>query len=555
MLPGLLVFLLALLAAGAGTAEAKRYSADRFDSRVEVLPDGSIRVTETVVFRFESGTFREVYRELPQRRTDGLEIERATMDGLDLPRGEEPGQVDVRTRRRVRVTWYFTPRSDVSHTFGLVYLVRGAFRQHEEGDALRWHALPTEHRYRIAASTIDVLLPSPPVAPPAIDSRRVARATTRVDGHRVRVEAEGIRSNGRIALEVLLPRGRVLDGPPAWQAREQRHWDRAPQWLGGGAVALALSLILAFAIRQGYDAPKHDRTVAATGPALPDSFAPAEAGALVTNGCARFEHAMATLLDLARRGEITIVEGVRGSVGQRRYTVTRRPTRRPAAPFEEALLESIFMPSGQAEASVPLDKARSRALGRFKAFRTALEAELRGHGLFDVERKRVRARFAKLGATLLIVAAILPIPLFLLLEEPFGTWPMLVPLGLATGGIVALIAHAAHTPLSNEGLRRARYWRGFLEYLTDVTENEATAPSDSYERLLPYAVALGLASRWSKHLEERRVEVPSWFQASTPGDSSPAFAAFVASGGAAAGDGGGAGMAGGAAGGGASGAR
>jgi hypothetical protein len=39
------ILLFALLAAGAGTAEAKRYSADRFDTRIQVLTDGSIRVT------------------------------------------------------------------------------------------------------------------------------------------------------------------------------------------------------------------------------------------------------------------------------------------------------------------------------------------------------------------------------------------------------------------------------------------------------------------------------------------------------------------------------
>lgn len=548
-----LIFLAAWVLAGAGTAEARRYSADRFDSRIVVLTDGSLRVIETIVFRFESGTFREVFRELPTRRTDGIEIERATMDGLELPPGTGPGHVEVRRKRRVRVTWHFAPVSGTTHTFELTYLVRGAVRDHDDTDALLWRVLPGERRYRAGASTIDILLPAVPIATPVVEHRRVARADVTVEGTHVRVDAEGIRANGRMDVDVRLPRGSVLDGPPAWQARERLHAERAPQWIAAAGAALLLSLIPAFAIRQGYDAPKHDRTLAVTGPALPDTLAPAEAGALVANGAARLEHAMATLFSLADRGEIAIVEEPRGTFNQRRYRVTRRAARRPAAPYEEALLEAIFAPKGRTEESVPLDKARARVMGGFKRFRTGLQSELRGHGLFDDERKRVRHRFAVLAVVLLMAAALLPLPLALLLEEAFGLYPLLISLGLAAGGFVALIAHSAHTPLSNEGLRRARYWRGFREYLKDVTSREAAPPADSHDTLLPYAVALGLAGRWSKYLKDHHADAPAWFHAVTPGESAPAFIALVATGGATASGGGGA--VGGAGGGGASGAR
>ena len=43
--------------AAAQDVEAKSYSAERFDTRITVLSGGAIEVTETVVFRFEDGTF------------------------------------------------------------------------------------------------------------------------------------------------------------------------------------------------------------------------------------------------------------------------------------------------------------------------------------------------------------------------------------------------------------------------------------------------------------------------------------------------------------------
>jgi hypothetical protein len=519
---------LLLLLSVAGTAEAKRYGADSFDVRLEVLTDGSMRVTETVVFRFESGTFREVYRELPTRQTDGIEVERVAMDGLALPPGTGAGEAEIRRGRRVRVRWHFAPVTGTTHTFELTYLVRGAIREGEAADVLQWRVLPTQRRYRIASSTTDVLLPAVPIAQPAIERRQVDRAEVGVEGTRVRIDAEGIRRNGRLAVDVRLPPGSVLAGPPAWQLRGREQAEGAPRWMAAGGAALALALVALVAIRQGYDPPKHDPTVAATGPALPDSLAPAEAGALVSNGAPAGTHALATLYWLAERGEVTVVEEPGRRLGQRRYRLVRRPARRPMAPYEDALLDAIFTDRGRGDDEVPLDRARSRLMRGFKRFRAAVEAELRNQGLLDADRKRVRDRIGNFGGVLLIGAALLVVPLLLLFEPAHGGWPLFIPLGLGVGGFVALLVYASHTPLSNEGLRRARYWRGFREYLRDVAGHDTPPPAEGLDRLLPYAVALGLGGRWSKFMKDQRLEPPAWFHAATPGDSHPAFTAFVA---------------------------
>src|SRR5687767_5901446 len=86
----------ALIVAGlalacAAPALAKSYTAERFDVLVRVQPDGTLDVTETVLFRFDDGTFREVWRDIPTRRTDGVEFISAEMDGQRLPPGTEIG--------------------------------------------------------------------------------------------------------------------------------------------------------------------------------------------------------------------------------------------------------------------------------------------------------------------------------------------------------------------------------------------------------------------------------------------------------------------------------
>lgn len=88
---------------------AKRYTADRFDVAIRMMPDGALRISETVVFRFEGGPFTFVFRDLSASRTDGISVERITIDGSDVTRHSADIAHD---RGHVRVTWRFRPLSD-----------------------------------------------------------------------------------------------------------------------------------------------------------------------------------------------------------------------------------------------------------------------------------------------------------------------------------------------------------------------------------------------------------------------------------------------------------
>src|SRR5262245_51145889 len=129
---------LMLLAVAQPAAAAKSYSAEHFDSRIRVVATGALEVTETVVFRFEGGPFDHVFREIPLRHTDGLEIVSAEMDGRTLTFGKGTGQVDVRRESPLRVRWNFAPVSDATHTFVLTYVARGAVRREGNADLLDW---------------------------------------------------------------------------------------------------------------------------------------------------------------------------------------------------------------------------------------------------------------------------------------------------------------------------------------------------------------------------------------------------------------------------------
>src|SRR4029079_2062870 len=143
----------AVMAPPAAAAQSGAYKAQRFD--VAATPrHGDLDVTETITFQFQSGTFRRVWRDIPARRTDGIEIVEARMDGQAMPRGEGEGHITVAGSSRVRVQWNFAPAGASVHTFVLHYLARGVVYREDGRDVLLGRPLRTEHRYAIDPSRI-----------------------------------------------------------------------------------------------------------------------------------------------------------------------------------------------------------------------------------------------------------------------------------------------------------------------------------------------------------------------------------------------------------------
>jgi hypothetical protein len=550
--------LCALLLAIGTTAEGKTYVAERYHSNVEVLRGGTLRVTETVTLRFEEGTFTQFFRRVPTRSTEGIEVVSASMDGQIFTAGAGPGHVEIEPgSSRLRVTWRFPAVANASRTFALTYLVHGTVRQEEHADAVGWTLLPTEHDYRIETVAAEIVLPIAPSAQPTLETRRVGESSVAVDGSRVRVDGRNIGKNGWIEAWVRAPRGSIVDAPPAWQQREEHARQLSGAWVLAASVIFVAGVALLLGIRQGYDPPPEDLSPVTAWSAPPDPLPPPLAGVLLTNGTANLEHAMAAVISLADRGDIRI-EATSRSLGQRAFSITRTSTGRAFTPVEERTLEIIFSGRHGAETTVTLAKARSRLTQHLRRFREVVNPEMKAAGLLDEDRQAVRRRFLRAGLTALVAAAVMAMAMAVAqLPHQYGGWPLLLPLALGAVAIVACIAHAAHTPLSNEGVRRSNRWRGFQRYLREVARDREAAPGDAaVGQLLPFAVALGVASGWSAYLKRHRSAAPPWFRAASLDGANPgvAFAAFVSSGGSGAG-GHGHGGGGGAAGGGASGAR
>ena len=548
------VVLLLLLAPGHASAD-KRYDANRFDVRISLQADGTTRVTETVEFRFEGGTFTQVTRELPLRRTDGIQVLGADLDGEAVAIGRDAGdrRLEVsRRENRVRAAWRFPPL-DGTHTFSLSYVVRGLVQAGDGEDLLAWTVLPRDHDYRIAASRVTFEWPG----------AALLRSVT-ADGRPVDVgsqsasfELRGLGRDDSVTLRAAFAPGTAAPRPAGWQQREARRREMAPTWstLAVSLFVVASALFFFAWIRS--PRPTGREAFADTVPHQPGAMSPAMAGALTAGGGGpSTRHTIAAVLDLARRGLLRIEERPKGRWGSRQFIVRREAARGAHAalrPHEQAILDTVFTKKGQTEDEVEMSAVHGRLTSGSGRITRAVRQELSEAGLLDADRLRARRRLMT-AATVVMVVGFVGILLTIPLAPEYGGWPVLVPLALEAASAIGFILAASLPAQSDAGLRQGARWQRYGAHLQQASRKGETASPISPDAL-PFAVAFGAAAAYAKALRERGMPLPAWFHPASlaPDEQGAAFVALMttsaASGSASAG-----GAGGGAAGGGSSGA-
>lgn len=550
--------LLALLLSGFSQS-GKSYTADRFDVRIDVQPDGALIVNETVVFRFVGGPFTYAFRDLAFMELDEIDRLQAGMDGEALTQGTSPGQVEIQAGRPLQVTWHFEPLTDTTREFSLQYRVQGAIRQ-LDADTLIWRAVPEEHDYPIESSTITLSFPS---STSLVDAPELDRPfEIAADDHAFRLTTGQLHEDESVVLTAHFASGSLIQTAPAWQAAAEARAGAtrraAPLALGAGFIGLAIGGLALWTDARSHRRDLHPQRYPPT-PTPPADLPAAVVSKLLGQG-AGF---LGTLFDLAGRGNLEIREE-RGRLGTRKRTLRRPLPPAGLRPHEEVLLEALF--EGGKD-GVDLAQTGARLARRRTRFNGALDEELVARGWVDPARQARRRWLAGIW----IVAALASSGVFIAgafwLGSALGqgadavTWPALLT-GVGGGAMLAAVAGLAYaagfSTLSPEGAEQAGRWKAFKSYLESVSRGKEPAiRPDFFERYLPYAAAFGLGKPWAKFFQKLGgVPLPAWFHAvdASQADFGAIVAVMAASDSSAASAGAGAAGAAGASGGGASGA-
>ena len=503
------LFLLVLLLAGTFARAAPRsLEIERFAARLDVLPEGVVRVEERIAIDFR-GSWNGIYREIPFGFTDRLGV-RGTI-ALDVQAVEDGvgGALryeESRGKGRLRLKIHVPVARDAKREVVIRYLARGALRRvapSDEGyglhDELYWNVTGDEWQVPIHEATAEVRLP----AGIALDAvRRVAYtgergsrgedAESRLEGEAVVFKtSRPLGPHAGLTIAVGFPPGQVQYPSLARRAG----WLVRANWY----VVLPLLVVVSWWMiwrRRGRDSLGARTIIPEWEPPL--GLRPTEVGALIDDSMDQRD-LTAGIFDLAVRGVIKIRE-VEDSARDFVLVLNEQAPGAKLETFEEALIDGLFGGKSQVRLSA-LSRKFFRNIDRVN---DKVLDDLVVKGLLRARPDRVRAGWV--GLTVAALVGLAALGGGLAVPAPF--WVALV---LAAP---VMLAFAWRMPQRTQaGLDALAHVKGMEEYLvTAERERLDKLPLELIESLLPYAIALDLSDRWTTLFAGLFERPPEWYE-------------------------------------------
>jgi hypothetical protein len=504
--------LLAVLAATAPAWAERTLVIESFDVRIDVAPDGTIVVDETIRPRY-TGTWNGLYRTIPvQYRTpQGLNHTlRLDIESVTDEAGRALRYESSRERHYRKLKIWVPGATDATKTVKVRYRVANALRFFDEHDELYWNVTGDEWDVPIESAAADVRLPDGTSGVRATAFRGAYGSTEQagasVEPGRVHVRtAGGLAFREGLTLVVGWNPG-VVQRPTAIEKGAALVYSNLP---------LVIPPLVFLGMWRLWSARGRDPELApiVTRYEPPDHLTPAELGTLV-DGKPDMRDITATIVDLAVRGYLRIDEtksesrfGLFSSTDYRFTLEKPREAWTGLGQHERDLLTAIF---GATLDSVALSDLKDKFYKHLPGLRETLYTMLVSRGFYTGRPDHVRVLYGAAGAV--IGMAIAAIGAGVLAER--GMQPVA---GIVAGVLSGLIivAFGWFMPARTvRGTREVEHVLGFQEFLSrveaDRMERTIRTP-EMFERFLPYAMALNVADNWAKAFEGIYQNAPRWY--------------------------------------------
>lgn len=302
--------------------------------------------------------------------------------------------------------------------------------------------------------------------------------------------------------------------PDPWPGR----WERL-RWIIGGLIpAAALAEMTRRWYRYGRDPSGRGVIVPQYVP--PDNIGPLEADT-VLNERLRTESVSAALIDLARRGYLSIHEiSKKKLIGSKTdYELVRTEKSTGLSQSDQAVLNFVFK-DGAAGQRIKLAEQANKLYSGVQKLRSDLPKDMAKAGYFRHDPNSTRTRYYVAGGLLAIL------PFFII---GFAPW---LALGLVAGGIIVLIFAGQMPARTKQGVELRDYLLGLKDYI-GLAEQERIRFHQSpegikqygdpakpeakikiFETLLPFAMLFGMEKDWAKQFEHLYKQPPEWYSGS-----------------------------------------
>ena len=522
-------------------SEIKSYSYDSINVNILINKDSTFDVAEEQCFNFV-GNFHFAYREIALKRLksiDAISVLRGNkplIQGTDLAEGDIDKFEVESGFNNAKVTWYFDEK-DTKQCWTVKYRVRGGIGFFDDHDELYWNAIFSDRSVSVAKTKVVVTIPGfldkskvPndkiitlfPVGVASSDFRFVSPDTYKYTG-------SGLEPNSDFTIVAGWQKGLVIKPPITL-------WDIF-SLLGIFIPFIVFLWMLRNFLMHGRDEVRGESIAPEFGPPSKDestissTIAPALVE-MLTKEKMTPKSIVATVVDLARRGYLTIIEdekkGFLGTKKDFRFVSTNKND--GLEPFEKIVLQSLFGFDGDVSDQLTSESLISKTIKGFAMSKLAgdMFTKRQEVAMSDLKNKfytriplidgSVKSEFQKLGYYKEDPSKVkgkwigLSVIFFVLGAIAFS-FLVLWGIGLIISGLIIIgfgIFMSARTKLGSIKLRQ---WKGFKLFLekTERFGYEEKITAELFFEYLPYAIIFGVEKRWSNRFGDIQFTQPDWY--------------------------------------------
>ncbi len=507
-----LAALLALACALTAPAQAKSWRIADFQDNISVQKDGNSVVAERITLVFD-GEFHGIHRTIPIEYPgpNGTNYElyldvAAVTDGaggkLKYESSTSNGSRDLKI--------YIPDAVDATRTVEIVYRVRNGTRFFPDHDEFYWNV--TGNDWPVPIDRVAATVRFPDSAAGSLRAQAFTGvygsserdATAKVDGAEAQFETNNpLPMRGGLTLDVYLPKG-ILTEPGAIT--------RFVWFLGGNPVVFLplVTLVAMFGLWwfKGRDPDPGISVAPMYEP--PPGISPAEAGTLLDDTI-HPRDITSTMVDLAVRGYIKIEETAdKGLLFTHKDYIFHllKPmaelTDSSLAPHEQVMLQNVFVGGSETR----LSSLKNRFYTAVPVIREDIMSALKKKGLYLLDPESANGYSVVAAIVILVPFAVLQ---YLGWANFFNSVPLLIASVLISALIWWLFARVM-TAKTIKGARTRVALLGFQEFMNRVdAERLKVMPPTTFERFLPYAMALGVEHHWAQAFAGIVKDPPQWY--------------------------------------------
>ncbi len=507
--------LLFLVLAALPAFAQRSWRISNFDTNITVMDNGTMLVSEHISLVF-IGEWHGIHRTLPiqypgphgTNYTLFLNIRSVTDSNGRALKYESSIKGAYRDLKI-----YIPGAADASREVDIQYEILNGIRFFDSYDELYWNVTGNDWPVPIDHSSAFVMFPEKAAgqlraqAFTGFYGSHAKESTAQVDGNKVSFETTNpLSMREGLTIDIYIPKG-ILDEPSAFT--------RAGWFIRSNSIVLlpVFAFVVMFTMwwYKGRD-PQSGLSVAPMYEP-PKDMSPAETGSLVDDSVDPRD-VTSTIVDLAVRGYLHIEEKQDKVLFFKNTDYIFRLLKprsewKDLRAHEEAMLDNMFSGSDL----IHLSDLKNRFYLALPGVKKNILSELKQKGMYTVDPDSANAyRFL----AVLIIAA----PFVLLQvtgQAQFFLAPGIAIFSIILALIIVVLIGRLMTAKTLHGVRTVVEIQGFREFMDRVEGDRLrTMPPDTFEKFLPYAMALGVEKHWAHAFQGIVQNPPAWYTGPTP---------------------------------------